>query len=268
MKSQNLTLKPISGFIGAEIQGVDLSQAISDELVQQIKAALFDYGVIFFREQNLRPEDQIALAERFGEIEINRFFTPVEGYAQIAEVRKEAHQKHAIGSQWHTDHSYDVAPALGSIFYAVELPPFGGDTAFASMVAAYDHLSDGLKETLDQLKAWHSAVTVFGKNHDNVPPAVLHPVVIRHPETGCKALFVNPVFTTRIDGWSEAESQPLLKYLYEFATQPAFCCRLQWQPGSLAFWDNRITQHLAINDYDGHRRLMHRITLKGTPLPA
>ncbi|MCB9149755.1 MAG: TauD/TfdA family dioxygenase [Caldilineaceae bacterium] len=110
--------------------------------------------------------------------------------------------------------------------------------------------------------------TYIGKNYDNVPPAVLHPVVIRHPETGCKALFVNPVFTTRIDGWTEAESPPLLKYLYEFATQPAFCCRLQWQPGSSAFWDNRITQHLAINDYDGHRRLMHRITLKGTPLLA
>ena len=279
MTNKQITLHPIAGYIGTEIQGVDLSKPIPDGTLHQIRQALFDYGVIFFREQNLRPEDHIAVAERFSEIEINRFFKAVDGYAQIAEVRKEPHQKLNIGSKWHTDHSYDPAPAMGSILYALEVPPIGGDTIWASMYAAHDHLSDGLKETLSSLKAWHSSAATFGKptpkdigdrigGQENITPDVLHPVLIRHPETGRKALYVNPQFTVRFDGWTAEESQPLLDYLYHFATRPEFCCRFRWEKGSLAFWDNRITQHVALNDYQGHRRLMHRITLKGTPLSS
>lgn len=273
----DITIQPISGYIGAEIQDVDLSQPLASDTVTQLKQALFQYGVIFFRDQELEPEDHIRMAESFGEIEINRFFKQVEGYPKVAEVRKEPHQKSNIGGRWHTDHSYDVAPAMGSILYAKEVPPVGGDTLFASMYAAHDHLSEGLKETLSHMKAWHSNSRVFGKssrpdnegrtgNEDQVSPDIVQPVIIRHPETGRKALYVNSIFTYGFEGWTEEESQPLLEYLFKFATQPAFCCRFQWQAGSLAFWDNRAIQHLAINDYHGHRRLMHRITLKGVPL--
>ncbi|MEM7033188.1 MAG: TauD/TfdA family dioxygenase [Chloroflexota bacterium] len=277
MINHSIKVNPIAGHIGAEILGVDLSKSMSNSLAQTLKQSLFEHGVIFFREQNLKPEDHIAMAESFGEIEINRFFKPVEGYAKIAEVRKEPHQKRNIGAKWHTDHSYDTAPAMGSILYALEVPPVGGDTIFASMYAAYDHLSDGLKETLHNLKAWHSSEETFGVPKDkdigdriggqeNVKPDVLHPVIIGHPSTGRSALYVNPQFTVRFDGWTEEESKPLLEYLYQFATQPAFCCRFHWEKGTVAFWDNRISQHLAVNDYHGHRRLMHRITLKGVPI--
>ena len=277
MAHDTISYQPVSRFTGAEIHDVDLSKPISDSLLQQLKEALFDYGVIFFRDQELRPEDHIAVAERFSEIDINRFFKAVDGYPQVAEVRKEPHQKLNIGSEWHADHSYDTAPAMGSILYAQEVPPIGGDTIWASMYAAYDHLSDGLKEMLGNLRAWHGSSHVFGKQkskdvgdriggEDKVIPDVSQPVIIQHPETGRKALYVNPTFTLGFEGWTQEESQPLLDYLYQFSTQPAFCCRFQWAKGSLAFWDNRATQHLAINDYHGHRRLMHRITLKGVPL--
>ena len=272
----SLKITPSAGFVGAEIRGVDLAQPLSTTLVEQLSEALYQYGVIFFREQELQPADHVRLAEQFGEIEINRFFKPVENHPQIAEVRKAPDQKVNIGSHWHSDHSYDTAPAMGSILYGVELPPFGGDTIFASMYAAYDHLSDGLKATLENLKAWHTssgfsapATKAFGdrfEGQDRVTPDILQPIVIQHPATGRKALYVNETFTTGFENWTPEESKPLLDYLFRFAVQPAFCCRFSWQPGSLAFWDNRAVQHLAINDYHGYRRLMHRITLKGVLL--
>lgn len=276
-----IDVKPITPFLGAEIGGVDLSRPLSDALIAEIEQAFLDFGVIFFRDQQLTPEQHIAFAERFGRIDINRFFKAVDGYPQIAEVRKEASQKSNIGGAWHTDHSYDQIPAKGSILYARELPPVGGDTLFSSMYAAYEALSPGLQKTLLGLKAHHSSRHAFGHsakrlaesdlkgrigNPDLATQDATHPVVITHPETGRKALYVNASFTLGIEDWSDQESEALLSYLYRHAVRPEFTLRFRWQPGSLAFWDNRSTWHLALNDYSGHRRLLHRITIEGSPL--
>ena len=277
---RSIDVQPLSSAVGAEIHGVDLSQTLADSQFGEIRQAFHRYGVIFFRDQNLTPAQHIAFAERWGAINVNRFFKPVEGYPMIAEVRKEPDQRANIGGTWHTDHSYDTAPALGSILYAREVPELGGDTLFASMYHAYESLSEGMRGMLDGLKAWHSSRHAFGYTQDdleshqdgrlqNAGLAVQdarHPVVIRHPDTGRKALYVNADFTVRFDGWSEAESKPLLDYLYSHGSRPEFTCRFQWRQGSMAFWDNRATWHLALNDYHGQRRYMHRITVEGVPL--
>ena len=282
-RTQNLDVRPLAGALGAEIHGVDLDAGLSEAQFADIRRAFHAYGVIFFRDQHLTPEDHMAFAQRWGAININRFFKAVDGYPAIAEVRKEPDQERNIGGGWHTDHSYDLAPAMGSILYAREVPTAGGDTMFASMYLAYEALSSGLQQTLDGLCAVHSSRHVFGANARRIAetdlkgrlgnPALatqdaIHPVVIRHPDTGRKALYVNPGFTLRFDGWSEEESKPLLDYLYRHAVRPEFTCRFRWQAGSMAFWDNRATWHYALNDYHGQRRLMHRITVEGVPLHA
>ncbi len=277
MLSNTIEVRPIAGAVGAELHGVDLAQHLPDQTIADIRAALGQWGVVFFREQRLSEAQHIALAERFGKININRFFRAVEGWPQIAEVRKEPEQKTNIGGGWHTDHSYDQIPALGSMLYAREVPAFGGDTMFASMYAAYDALSDGLKHTLGGLRAVHSSRHVFGRaatrdgdgrlgNPDAATQDAIHPVVITHPETGRKALYVNPGFTIHFEGWTADESRGLLETLYRHAMRPEFSCRFAWRDGSLALWDNRSTWHLAINDYHGQRRLMHRITIEGVAL--
>ena len=270
--------------VGAEVTGVDL-RTMSDAEFAQIRAAFNARGLLFFRDQHLSEEEHIALATRFGKINVNRFFAAHPDYPQIALVTKEREQTTNVGGGWHTDHSYDHEPALGSILVARELPPVGGDTAFVSMYAAYDALSSGLKKTLEALNAVHSAKHVFGDTGYHAradaiegrignPEAAarlqdpVHPVVIRHPFSGKKALYVNPGFTLRFDGWTQAESQPLLDYLYSVAATPAHVHRFTWQPGSIAFWDNRATWHFAQNDYHGHRRIMHRITIDGCALEA
>jgi taurine dioxygenase len=279
MLNGRIEARPASGAVGAEILGIDLSRGLDDSAVDELRAAFNAYGVIFFRDQTISPEQHIAFAERFGTININRFFRAAPGYPQIAEVRKEPNQKTNIGGRWHTDHSYDQIPALGSILLAREVPERGGDTLFASMSLAYDALSDGLKCTLEQLRALHSSRHVFGAasqyakdsgdrlgNADNATQDASHPVIIRHPQTGRKTLYVNPAFTLRFEGWTDEESKPLLDFLYAHASRPEFQTRFVWREGSIAFWDNRATWHFAVNDYHGERRLMHRITLEGGPL--
>ena len=276
MPSNRLEIRPVSGAVGAEIHGVDLAEPIIDETLSTIRRTLADRGVVFFRDQWLTPEQHIAFARRFGNININRFFAHADGYPEIALVVKEPHQTKNIGGGWHTDHSYDQEPALGSILYAREVPLSGGDTLFASMYAAYDALSDGLKQTLEGLRARHSSRHVFGVERGDLKGRIgnpelatqdaIHPVVITHPESGRKALYVNPGFTLGFEGWTDDELRPLLDYLYRHAVKPEFTCRFQWQKGSLAFWDNRATWHYAANDYHGEHRLMHRITLDGGPL--
>jgi taurine dioxygenase len=280
MTNSDIRVTPLATHVGAEISGVDLARAAGGPEIGEIRQALAQYGVVFFRDQKLSPEQHIAFAHRFGEIELNRFFATVPGYPMIAEVRKEPEQQRNIGNGWHTDHSYDEAPALGSMLYAREVPTTGGDTLFASMYAAYDALSDGLKATLNSLKAVHSSRHVFGpaaaarrgdlegriRNPELATQDAVHPVFIRHPDSGRKALYVNPGFTVRFDGWTEEESWPLFDYLYRHAVRPEFTCRFQWREGSLAFWDNRSTWHFAVNDYPGERRLLHRITIAGPKL--
>jgi taurine dioxygenase len=274
-----ITVTPISRFVGAEIGNVDIAAGLSDEQFLEIRRAFVAHGVIFIRDQNLSPDQHIEFAKRWGEINVNRFFQAVDTHPIIAEVRKEANQKTNIGSTWHTDHSYDQIPAMGSILYAREVPKIGGDTLFSSMYAAYDHLSNGMKETLLRMRAEHSSRHAFGEaayvdmdkddvadrlsNTADATQDATHPVIIKHPLSGRPALYVNGDFTVKFEGWSQPESQPLLDYLYQHAIQNEFTCRFKWHKGSIAIWDNRATHHCALNDYQGERRLMHRITIEG-----
>ncbi len=276
-------LHPLTMALGAEIHGVDLGLEIAEDQFNEIRRAFTEFSVIFFRDQHLTPDQHIAFASRWGEINVNRFFKAIDSHPVIAEVRKEPDQETNIGGSWHTDHSYDQVPAAGSILYARQVPEIGGDTQFASMYAAYDGLSDGLKRMLEPLRATHSSRHAFGRtayriqqysddvgdrlgNPDAATQDADHPVVIQHPLSGRKALYVNPGFTIRFSGWSDEESRPLLEYLYRQATKPEYTCRFHWQKNSLALWDNRATWHQALNDYPGQRRLMHRITIEGVPL--
>jgi taurine dioxygenase len=279
---KTIVARPLSPALGAEISGIDIAAGIDDEQFAELRQAYVDYGVIFLRDQDITPEQHIAFAERWGRINVNRFFGAVETHPVIAEVRKEADQKANIGSSWHTDHSYDQVPAMGSILYAREVPSVGGDTLFASMYAAYDALSDGLKQMLLTMKAEHSSRHAFGEvaylnsdlddlgsrlgNTDAATQDSLHPVIIKHPLSGRSALYVNGDFTVKFAGWSKQESQPLLDYLYAHASRNEFTCRFNWRKGSIAIWDNRATHHCALNDYHGERRLMHRITIDGVEL--
>lgn len=275
-----MQITPLADHVGAEVTGVQLA-ALEGAALDALKRVVFDNGVAVIRDQQLSPEQHIAFAKRWGGIDVNPFFPTNSGWPEIAEVRKAETQKDNIGGGWHTDHSFDQIPAMGSILVARELPPVGGDTLFASMGAAYDALSDGLKATLSSLRAVHSADHIYQPGGyysktdlademtgQDMTTRAVHPVVIRHPVTGRKLLYVNGAFTLHFEGWTRAESLPLLNYLYEVASREEFQCRVQWHPGSVAIWDNRATWHLALNDYHGHRRVMHRITLTGEPLAA
>jgi taurine dioxygenase len=275
-----MKVTPLSRSLGVEIRGIQLAE-LEGVALDALKAQVFDHGVAVIREQMLTPEQHIAFAKRWGGIDVNPFFPTNSGWPEIAEVRKAESQKTNIGGGWHTDHSFDQVPAMGSILVARELPPSGGDTLFSSMGAAYDALSEGLKQTLSGLRAVHSSDHVYQAggyyaqtdlagdlSGQEISTRAVHPVVIRHPVTGRKLLYVNGAFTLHFDGWTVEESQPLLNYLYQVAAREEFQCRVEWLPGSVAIWDNRATWHLAMNDYHGHRRVMHRITLTGDPLHA
>ena len=254
--------------MGAEIGGVDLARPLSADTVDEIRHALFEFGVVFFRDQEITPEQHIAFSRRFGEINVNRFFKPVNGYPMIAEVRKDPDQQLNIGGNWHTDHSYDVAPAMGSLLYAREVPETGGDTLFASMYAAYDKLSPPIKALVEGLTATHDGEPVYrGRfGHDGGAkgyPRADHPIVRTHPVTGRKALFVNRNFTTRINGLSRIESDALLRMLWDHAETAEFQCRFRWEANSIAFWDNRCVQHHAMWDYFPQRRHGYRVTIEG-----
>ncbi|WP_444885040.1 TauD/TfdA dioxygenase family protein [Microbulbifer sp. PSTR4-B] len=265
---------------GALVEGIQLANLSSTEL-SDLRQAFADHGVLFFRNQSLSPEEHLTFARRWGEIVINKFFTHTQEYPGIAEVRKEKDQETNVGGGWHTDHSYDQEPALGSILVARELPKSGGDTHFANLQKAYESLSNGLKQTLETLRAVHSNVHVYGEDGYyqstdlssqlggvNEVGEAIHPVVIQHPDNGRKILYVNPGFTLRFEGWTPEESRPLLNFLFAHVLTNGYTCRFNWEPGSVAFWDNRSTWHSAENDYQGQFRLMHRITLAGRALEA
>ncbi len=267
------------GGVGAHVDEVDLSKLTADQTAE-LDAAWAEHGVLFYRDQHLTPEQHIEFATRFAEVDINKFFKKVEGHPQIAQVAKEADQEVNIGGAWHTDHSYDLAPARGSILLAREVPPIGGDTLFANVADAYEELSEGMKTTLESLRAIHTNADVFGANTEYAKKTgdrianpegvstVTHPVVVAHPQSGRKLLYLNLAFTRYFEGWTREESKPLLEFLYGHVSQERFTTRFAWQPGSIAMWDNRSTWHWALNDYQGHRRLMHRVTIKGEELTA
>jgi len=274
-----IEVKRIAGALGAEIAGVDLSQKLSDDTVGEIRQALHDNLVIFFRDQHLTPGQHLAFGRYFGELQVHDFVEGMDDNQEILEVRKEEWETRNFGGGWHSDVSYLERPALGSILYAREVPEVGGDTMFANQYLAYDSLSAGLKQTLDGLVAVHSARRPYGLdaprararakssmqfNFSNSANAETeHPVVRTHAATGKKSLYVNGNFTIRFKDMTEAESAPLLNYLYQQAARREFTCRFRWEKGSIAFWDNRCTQHNAINDYNGQRRVMHRVTIEG-----
>lgn len=280
MRNGDIDIRPVGATAGAEIRGVDLSLPLADEAYLKIRKALNDYGVIFFHGQNITPEQHLAFGKRFGEIHASKFAPKVAGNPMICVVGKEPEQTRNIGGQWHTDHAFVDSPPLGSILLAREVPPVGGDTLFANMCAAYDSLSEGLKKTIEGLRAVHArskaldnsrlsrerrvdADEVADMLRDNVERMAVHPVAPRHPESGRKILFVNPTYTLKFEGWSVEESEPLLNYLYQHSCRPENICRFHWEVGSIAFWDNRSSWHYALNDYHGHRRVMHRVSIQG-----
>lgn len=270
-----LIVKPLSRSVGAEIHGVNLLEPVSDQLIAEIRKIWLEHGVIFFRDQPLDSAAYLAFARRFGEVVEYPFVKGLPDFPLIIPVLKLPHEKHNFGGVWHTDTTYLAEPPSATMLIARELPPVGGDTMFASNYAAYEALSEGLKKTLEQLTAVNSSAkaAVTHSREDRLGDSATskgrdelnseHPVVRTHPETGRKALYINPGHTVRFVGWTEEESAPLLDYLFAHQVRPEFTCRFSWTPGAIALWDNRCVLHNPINDYHGHKRLLHRITLKG-----
>jgi taurine dioxygenase len=269
----HIRVRPIAGALGAEIDGVNVARPLEGEVVSEIRQAFLDHLVIFLRNQKLTPQEQLAFAQQFGQPMEYPLLRGLPECPLITPVIKLAHERVNFGGVWHSDTTYLERPPMASMLYAVETPPYGGDTLFANQYLAYETLSEGLRQTLANLVGVNSSAKadVSKTREDRLRNAgaelkVLvgeHPVVRTHPETGRKALFLNFGHTTRFRGWSEAESAPLLDYLFRHQVKPEFTCRFHWEPGSLAFWDNRCTQHNPVNDYHGFRRVMHRVTLAG-----
>ena len=264
-----MQVRRIAGALGAEIRGVDLSKQVP---VEEIRAAFLEHGVIFFRDQRLDLAQFMAFARRMGKPVEYPFVKGIEGFPEVIEVKKLEHERHNFGGIWHSDTAYLEEPPMGSMLLAREVPPYGGDTLFASQYLAYEALSEGMRRLLEGLVAINasSKADVTRTREDRVREEdkskeylAEHPVVRVHPETGRKAIYVNVAHTVRFRGMTEQESAPLLDYLFRHQVNPEFTCRFQWAGGSLAFWDNRCTQHNPVNDYHGHRRVMHRITLAG-----
>jgi len=270
---RHIEVQPISGALGAEVSGVDLAHALSDEVVAEIRQAFLDHLVLFFRGQHLTPAAQLEFARRFGE---PMEYPQLKGLPEcplITPVIKLEHERHNFGGVWHSDTTYLERPPMASMLYAVEIPPYGGDTLFANQYLAYETLSPGMRETLARLRGVNTSTKadVTRSREDRLRAAgveskalsAAHPVVRTHPETGRRALYINAGHTSHFEGWTEAESASLLAFLFAHQTKPEFTCRFRWEAGSLACWDNRCAQHNPVNDYHGYRRIMHRVTLAG-----
>ncbi len=282
MAHARIGVHPIAGAIGAEITGIDLSRPMDDETFAEVRRAFNQHLVIFFRDQVITPEQHKAFGRRFGDLDVDRFVLPgMPEHPEIIVVKKTEGERYAFGNVWHADVTFYEKPVLGSMLYALEVPPHGGDTLFANMYLAYETLSEGLKRSLADLRAVHSAIGAYDSSaikdrfgpersiqirrdrEDEARREMSHPVVRTHPETGRKSLFVDRAYTKRLDGMTAEESRPLLEYLWTHQEKPEFTCRFRWQKGSLAFWDNRCAHHYANNDYHGFVRLMHRVTVCG-----
>ena len=273
--AKTIEVHKIAGALGAEISGVDLARDLDADTVAEIRSVWLDNCVVFFRNQNLPPARFLALAQRFGEPIEYPFLKGLDGFPEIITVAKLEHEKINFGGVWHSDTSYLDIPPMATMLIAREVPPVGGDTLFASMYLAYETLSDGMKRLLDGLVALNASAkadvtrTREDRLKDSKNPQARkdylaeHPAVRTHPETGRKALYVNVAHTVRFKDMSAEESAPILDFLFRHQIRPEFTCRFHWEPGSIAFWDNRCAQHNPVNDYHGYRRLMHRITLKG-----
>ncbi len=276
-KYQSIKVLPLAGALGAEILGVDLKTLQDDSGWQEIHRAFVEYSVIVFRDQDLSPESLMRVGAKFGEPCHYPFVVGMEGYPFIFEVVKEPEETRNFGGAWHSDTTYLRQPPLATLLYAVETPSHGGDTLFANTRAAYDALSEGMRKTVDTLIGVNSAELKYGggrtamhkkigsmKIHDTDAADQYiseHPIARTHPETGRKALYASRGHTTHFKGMTEEESAPLLNFLAQHQTKPEFTCRVRWAPGTLTVWDNRCTQHNAVNDYHGQRRRMRRLTV-------
>jgi taurine dioxygenase len=243
-----MEIRRIAGALGAELLGVDLSRQLGAQAVAEIRKAFLEHQVIFFRDQTLTPAQFMAFARSMGRPIQYPFVKGIEGFPEIIEVKKLEHERHNFGGIWHSDTAYLEEPPMGSMLLAREVPPYGGHAVNSSAKA------DVSRTREDRVKEQGGTAGSFEAGH---------PVVRTHPETGRKALYVNVAHTARFEGMTEEESAPLLAFLFRHQVSPEFTCRFQWRVGSLAFWDNRCTQHNPVNDYHGHRRLMYRITLAG-----
>ena len=274
-----IEIKALAGALGAEIFNIDLSAPLTNQIRAQIHQAFLDHLVIVFRDQNLTPQTQVSIAKLFGKPAIYPFLKGLKDIPEINEIIKTETDEVTFGGEWHSDTSYKRRPDLGTALYAREVPKTGGDTQFANMYFAYDKLSEGMKNMLDGVTAIYSSEKGYGGQRkerlkdlagftDAVNPDIEmfeaeHPIVRTHPETGRKGLYVSKSHTLNFKDMSLEESNPLINYLSNFAVRPEFTCRLRWEPGTLAIWDNRCTQHLAVNDYTDQYRHMHRVTIEG-----
>jgi taurine dioxygenase len=270
-----MKIKRLSGALGAEIMGLDLTQTLSSDLTKEIREVFLKNSVIFLRNQPLTSQQFMNFATAMGEPIQYPFVKGFDDFPQIIEVKKLEHEKVNFGGVWHSDTTYLEKPPMGSMLLSKEIPPFGGDTLFACQYAAYESLSDTMQRLLNGLQGVNSSAKadvsktredrIKSDGNESLPKSFSssHPVVRTHPETGRKALFINTAHTTGIEGLTDKESASLLSFLFEHQVKPEFTCRWAWEPDALAFWDNRCAQHNPINDYHGFRRVLHRITLQG-----
>ena len=264
-----ISVTPVTGSIGAEVENVDLRE-IDDEIITELHDAWMDHKVLFFRNQELTHAQHVTYGKSFGELEIHPFSPQADGYPEIL-VLESTPEKFQAAESWHSDVTFRERPPNGSILLARIVPQWGGDTVWANMELAYERLPDDVKELIEGRYAIHSYVKAFGRTMSDEQrskaleqfPEQKHPIVRTHPVTGKKGLFINRVFTLTIDGMTPDESRPLRRQLFEQATLPALQVRFRWQAGSMAQWDNRVTQHYAVPDHGGHRRRMERVTLAG-----
>jgi len=269
-----LKLMPLTPSIGVEIHNIDLAKPLTSALLGELRAALLEWKVLFFRDQNITTEQHLDFARNFGALEVHPFAPHKPGYPEVLAITHDRDNK-GRENTWHSDVTWRVEPSLGSVLRAIEVPEVGGDTLFADMYAAYDGLSDGVKEKIEGRFALHDfgyfrvAMKKRGMSEEKIEafnrqyPKVEHPIVRTHPETGRKGIYVNAAFTQHIVDMDEDESRALLKHLYGQAAIPEYQCRFRWQTHSIAFWDNRASQHYAVSDYWPAVRRMERVTIIG-----
>ena len=274
-----MKVQAVAGAIGAEITGINLAKKLSNHDASAIHAAFLQHRVLMFRDQELSPTQLAGFGRLFGELERYPYIEGLAEAPDVIEILKTEADSVNFGGSWHSDMSYMLEPPKATALYAVEVPSVGGDTQFANTSAAFESLSQGMQRLLCDLRAVNSSEGRYSggraaamsrldgmKNRYVETSQVLeseHPVVRRHPETGEQSLYINPIHSQRFADMTVEESQPLLEFLCRHMVRPEFTCRLRWYPGSLAVWDNRTTMHYALNDYQGMRRRMHRITIKG-----
>jgi len=267
---QAISVEPLTPTIGAEVGGFRMDGDVSDEAVSEIHAALLEWKVIFFRDQDVSRQEHVDFGRRFGELEIHPFGSNDAEHPEMLVIHHDERSK-AGQNGWHSDVTWRQEPSLGSVLRGRIIPDFGGDTLFADMYAAYDGLTDEVKERIDGAVAKHDFVAAFGRGMDEekkakmlekYPPA-FHPVVRTHPETGRKGLYVNAAFAVGIEGMEQGECDVLLRHLYRQATVPEYQCRFRWRKDSVAFWDNRAVQHYAAFDYVPKVRRVERVTIVG-----